>query len=61
MKNLRACLRSIRNINTFPSHILANGKTAECTAQEYVMMTNRKRNIYKKDKHIKISKRHKSN
>lgn len=46
--NLRRCLRLIRDVNTLPSHILANGDTAENTAHMYVLKGNKKRNMQKR-------------
>ena len=48
VKQLRRCLRIIRDIRTLPLTLLPNGQTAEATAHEYLMVTNTKRNHKKK-------------
>lgn len=50
VRNLRRCLRIIRNIDTLPSTILPNGDTAENTAHFYVLRGNKKRNMQKRKK-----------
>lgn len=45
---IRNCLKMIRCLDTMPSDILPNGKSASSTAHEYVMQGKIKREDYKK-------------
>lgn len=47
-RNLRKCLRIIRDPHTLPSTILPNGEDAETMAHIYVLQGNKKRNMKKR-------------
>lgn len=46
-EKLRMCLKMIRSLDTMPSHVLSNGKTASETAHLYILAGKLKRGAYK--------------